>query len=141
MTIKVYEAQLPQGAMAVRKAVFEQEQGFVDEFDQVDLTATHLVMFDETDTPVATCRVFRKDRDSVYYLGRLAVLKSHRGRGLGAGMMRAAEDCVRQKGGRELRLHAQRTAIGFYRALGYTAHGQPDEEQGCPHQWMRKTLD
>ncbi len=138
MQIKEYKG-LPEGAIGIRQEVFVTEQGFTDEFDKVDDVATHLLVFDG-ERPVGTCRVFMKGGKGVYMLGRLAVLKEYRSKGLGAALVAAAEDAVKRQGGRMVCLHAQEQAQGFYAAVGYTAFGKPDEEQGCPHVWMKKEL-
>lgn len=138
MKIQVYKT-LPPQAMSVRQEVFVLEQGFVDEFDDIDGMATHFVMYDQ-ELPVATCRVFSGDIPGVYYLGRLAVLKAYRGRHLGADMVYAAEAYVRSVEGTCMMLHAQCAAAGFYEAVGYHQEGEEDEEQGCPHIWMKKIL-
>ena len=102
--IKAYDY-LPQCALDIRVEVFVHEQGFFDDQDEIDLRSTHLVMT-ENDTPIATCRVFSGEREGSYILGRLAVLKSHRGRGAGAKMLSAAEAQVAKMGGQELVLHS-----------------------------------
>lgn len=143
MKIVTYPQYLPPEAMIVRTTVFVEEQGFVDEYDAIDPVATHFVMYDEDNNPVATCRVFTLDgqgEEGFFFLGRLAVIKEHRGRGLGAEIVTAAEAYVRAAGGEGILLHSQSAASGFYRAVGYTAFGEPDEEQGCPHVWMKKRL-
>ena len=56
MTAKIYDS-LPKEAEAIRRAVFMDEQGFKDEFDDIDGTAWHIVIFDGS-VPAATCRVF-----------------------------------------------------------------------------------
>ena len=45
MEIRIYE-ELPQSAAAIRTAVFMEEQGFVNEMDETDQVAVHLVMYD-----------------------------------------------------------------------------------------------
>lgn len=131
---------LPDGAKEIRHRVFVEEQGFQEEFDDVDGIAVHLVMYGGQEEPVATCRVFLdRDRQS-YVLGRLAVIKEYRGRNLGSVMVKEAEKYVKKAGGTELSLHAQCRAAGFYRRLGYEEFGEVEEEQGCPHIWMRKAL-
>ena len=138
MEIRIYE-ELPQSAVAIRTAVFVEEQGFVNEMDETDQVAVHLVMYDG-ETPVATCRIFQKaDRDA-YILGRLAVMKAYRGRQIGAGMMQRAEEYVRGKGGKRMAWHAQCTAMDFYRKQGFEEQGDVEEEEGCPHMWMYKEL-
>ena len=53
----VYE-EFPDCAKEIRETVFVNEQGFHNEFDEIDNTAAHLVLFDENEVPIATCRVF-----------------------------------------------------------------------------------
>ena len=54
MEIKVYNI-LPKDSLDLRITVFVEEQGFVDEVDEFDSFATHLVMY-ENEKPLATCR-------------------------------------------------------------------------------------
>lgn len=131
---------LPQQAVAIRREVFEQEQGFVDEFDETDARATHFLLYDSDSAPIATCRVFRKDGGEVWYLGRFAVRKPYRRRGCGAYLLSAAEEYVRAVGGREIRLSSQLHAKDFYTASGYEIRGEVEIEQDCPHVPMAKTL-
>lgn len=143
MKIEVYPNTLPPAAMTVRTTVFVEEQGFTDEYDDIDGIAVHFVMYDDKGHPVATCRLFPQsgpNEEKIYFLGRLAVMKGCRGQGLGAEMLRAAEAYAHTLGARELRLHSQVAAEGFYRTVGYEAEGDIDDEQGCPHVWMKKRL-
>ena len=89
--------------------------------------------------PVCTCRFFRdKDEASTFIIGRVAVMKTHRGQQLGAKILLAAEDFIRVMGGIKTKLAAQVQAKGFYETLGYTAAGEVFDEEGCPHVWMYK---
>lgn len=127
-------------AKAIRQKVFMEEQGFRNEFDAIDETAAHIVMFDEDQIPAATCRVFWDPAMHTYVLGRLAVVREYRGKKLGAAMVREAESYIRQNGGKSVVLHAQCRITAFYQHLGFAAFGDADEEEGCPHIWMRKDL-
>ncbi len=138
MTIREYNG-LPDEALAVRTTVFVEEQGFVDEFDEIDRIAVHFIAFDEN-VPIGTCRIFTQDGGSTFLLGRLCVLAAYRGRGVGRQLVAAAEAGVRQRGGGSLALHSQYHAKEFYAALGYTAYGDVEDEQGCPHIWMKKEI-
>jgi len=82
--VEIY-SELPDEAKAIRQAVFVEEQGFQEEFDELDNTeAAHLVGFVEGE-PVCTCRFFRaKDEASTFIIGRVAVMKDRRGQQLGA---------------------------------------------------------
>ena len=138
MKIKVYNS-LPKEAMDIRIKVFVDEQGFVDEIDDIDSIATHIVMYD-TDLPIATCRIFESDDRNVYTLGRLAVIKEYRGKGIGAKMIEEAEKTVREKGGTSVVLHSQCRAKEFYKNCGYAEYGEIEYEENCLHIWMRKNI-
>ncbi|MBR5540248.1 MAG: GNAT family N-acetyltransferase [Clostridia bacterium] len=129
---------VPDAALAVRIPVFVEEQGFVDEVDEIDGVATHVVLFDEAEQPIATCRVF--EQEDTYILGRLCVLKAHRGKGYGSDLVAATERYVGSVGGERLALHSQYHAKGFYEKLGYAPDGEIEDEQGCPHIWMVKVI-
>ena len=45
----------------------------------------------------------------------------------------AVLQAARQRGDREVVLHAQRSAEGFYGRLGFQPRGEPFEEAGIPH--------
>ncbi len=129
----------PPEVRRIRVDVFMDEQGFVDEFDDIDDVATHFLLQDG-DTPVATCRVFVKDDPETYVFGRLAVIKPYRGQGLGGVMIRHAETFAEQHGAKRMVLHAQCRAQTFYAKQGFTPFGEQDDEEGCPHIWMEKML-
>ena len=66
MKISVYN-NFPNCAKAIREAVFINEQEFQQEFDEIDNTATHFVLFDDK-IPIATCRVFILEYSNNYNL-------------------------------------------------------------------------
>ncbi len=47
---------------------------------------------------------------------------------------------IRQQGFRQVLLHAQASAVGFYRRAGFTPRGTPFEEAGIEHQEMVRSL-
>lgn len=136
MYIKTYE-HLPKEALKIRETVFVKEQGFHNEFDEIDSYARHLVLFDEK-IPIATCRFFRRESCEDYYIGRIAVIKEYRGKNIGASLLKAAEAQIRNLGGKRILLHAQCRAKEFYEKQGYRSYGEIDSEQTCPHIWMYK---
>ncbi len=139
MEYRFYDT-LPDEAFQIRREVFVEEQGFRDEFDEDDKRAVHLVVFEEG-RPIGTCRFFKKSEDGAGYLiGRIAVRSACRKKHMGARMMEAAEERIRELGGRRSLIHAQVQAQGFYEKQGYRAFGEVEPEQGCPHIWMSKEL-
>ena len=108
--------------------MFINEQGFQEEFDELDGISNHLVTFDGN------------EQDGIYYIGRLAVLKEYRSKHLGAKIVNEAEKIIKQKGGSEIRLHSQVQAMPFYQKQGYAPFGERDFDEDCPHQWMKKKI-
>lgn len=139
MQIKLYNI-LPKEASEIRNDVFIKEQGFENEYDDTDKRATHIVMFDDEEKAVATCRIFWNEEMNSYVLGRLAVIKEHRGKGFGAAVVQEALAYVRKEGGKELLLHSQCRSTGFYQKLGFTEFGEIEFEEDCPHIWMKKII-
>ena len=125
-------------AKLLRQAVFVEEQGFHDEFDETDPAAYHLVIY-RNETPAATGRVFEKEPGH-FIIGRVAVAKRLRGEGYGRLVMNTLENQARVMGAGSVSLSAQLQARCFYEALGYQAYGKVYLDQGCPHISMRKAL-
>ena len=136
--IKTYHA-LPPEAKEIREEVFMKEQGFVNEFDDIDSIATHLVLFLEGQ-PAGVCRFFPIKEPGVWDFGRLAVRKAYRDKHLGSLLVQEAERQIRDQGGAKLALMAQIRVQKFYEKNGYTPFGEPCDDEGCPHIWMEKVL-
>jgi predicted GNAT family N-acyltransferase len=129
--------QMREAASAVRFDVFVREQGIAAslELDDRDASAVHAVAFDAEGAPIGTGRLLPDA-----HIGRMAVLASARGKGVGVALLRALVAIAATKGMRELRLHAQRSAVGFYEREGFAASGDEYEEAGIPHRTMVRAL-
>ena len=121
-------------AQAVRTAVFVHEQGIApeDEWDADDEGALHAVLFDVNGQALGNARLLQPSV-SVSKVGRMAVLREARGLGYGSRLLRALLSEARQRGSKEVRLSAQRTAEQFYAHYGFHMVGQPFDEVGIPH--------
>lgn len=139
MTILTYKS-LPDAAKSIRQTVFINEQGFQNEFDQIDDTAIHIVIYNDDNVPIATCRIFWNEQMHMYILGRLAVIKKYRGQNIGSLLIKEAEKYVKVMGRKNIALHAQCNATGFYHKLGFTEFGNIENDEGCPHIWMQKSI-
>lgn len=121
---------------ALRHQVFVVEQGVPveEEQDALDASATHLLAVLD-DAPVGTARIVFKDGTAK--IGRVCVLQSARGTGLGAKLIEAAVETARQQPGiAKAKLGAQLHAIGFYEKLGFTAFGPVYDDAGIDHRDM-----
>ena len=120
----------------LRRIVFidEQKVPVEDEIDDYDDTAIHLLAQD-TSGPLGTARIVTDGETAK--IGRVCVLKSARGQGLGIGLIRKALQIASGLDGvTQARLGAQVHAIGFYEALGFTVIGPVYLDAGIEHQNM-----
>jgi predicted GNAT family N-acyltransferase len=124
---------------AIRKTVFVEEQAvpLELELDEYDATATHFLLRDG-DMPQATARLL--DKHGLAKIGRVAVLREARGRGLGLFLMQAVLDEARRRGFTESVLDSQTYAIPFYARVGFVAEGEEFDDAGIPHFLMRRRL-
>ena len=139
MEVKIFN-ELPSEAHDIRETVFIKEQGFEKEYDDIDLIAKHIVIYDEG-TAVGTCRVFWDDELDSYHVGRIAVLKEHRGKNLGRLLLEETEKLVKSLGGTTLKLGGQIRAAGFYDKLGFKQIGEIYLDEGYPHIPYCKTIE
>ncbi len=140
ISCKIYRDGLPEDARKIRDTVFKKEQGFQNEFDDTDEIAAHIVLYGKAGTPIAVCRVFPSENPETYIIGRLAVKKEYRGQHIGSAVLGAAEQYIKEQHGKKAALHAQCQAGAFYRSLGYQEYGEIQDDEGCPHIWMKKLL-
>ena len=138
MIIKDYNY-LPEEAKKIRSEVFVKEQGFYDEYDEFDDIAKHMVMY-SNEEPISTCRIYYNYEKESYIIGRVAVLKEWRGKNIGRRILNAAEEYIRENGGKSVMLSGQVRVAGFYEKLGYIKQGETYLDEGCPHIWMKKNL-
>jgi ElaA protein len=130
-----------QAAMHIRFVVFVHEQNVPPELelDEYDAQAIHLLAMDANQSPVGVARVVEKP-GSVAKIGRVAVLKEWRGKGVGEALMRYALRVAQQRGMNSAVLDAQTAAIAFYEKLGFVAEGPEFDDAGIAHRRMTRSL-
>ena len=128
-------------ASPLRYEVFVNEQEIDPEleWDTADETAVHAVVINKLGQAVATGRLLQP-QSQVAQIGRMAVNKALRGGSLGRLVVSTLIEKARLRGDREVLLHAQCSAEGFYRRLGFTAHGDIFQDAGIDHIEMRMNL-
>lgn len=120
----------------LRRIVFIEEQGVseAEELDDLDGSSIHLLAT-ENDLPIGTARL--QIKGDIAKIGRVCVLKAHRGTGLGAALIRAAIDEARGHAGvTTAKLGAQVHALRFYEKLGFIAQGPIFDDAGIDHREM-----
>lgn len=128
---------LPQEAKNIRIEVFMKEQGFENEFDDIDTISHHIVVFAEG-KPIGTCRFFKENNH--YTIGRVAVLKEYRNQHIGNLLLESAENEIKKLNGDLIVVHAQVRVSPFYEKQGYIPFGQIDDDEEVPHMWMKKKI-
>lgn len=121
----------------VRMEVFVEEQDVPqdEEWDGLDAEAVHALAFDNDHEAIATGRLLHDGK-----IGRMAVRKPWRGKGVGAALLRLLMDEARANGHTQVKLAAQVHAVPFYEKFGFTAYGEEFMDAGIPHYWMKADL-
>jgi len=124
-------------AMSIREAVFVVEQGVPAEIelDEWDPESEHALAFGPGGRPVGTGRLLPDG-----HIGRMAVLRDWRGRGVGGAILTALVDRAAVRGMRRLVLNAQTHAVPFYARHGFAAFGDEFMEADIPHVAMARAL-
>jgi len=120
-------------AIRIRVFVLEQRVPAQIELDADDQRAIHLLAL-RSGNAVGTARVVVKHGKAK--IGRMAVLKNHRGKGVGAALLRRALALSGHANARQIFLNAQVAVVGFYEKLGFHAVGLVFDEAGIPHRRM-----
>jgi len=124
-------------ARPVREQVFvtEQKVPLELEWDEWDERSDHAVARDTSGQAIGTARLLPDGR-----IGRMAVLREWRRRGVGAALMEALLQKAREQSLSRVTLHAQTHAAGFYRRFGFSERGGEFWEAGIPHVEMTLEL-
>ena len=123
---------------SIREPVFvvEQQVPIEEEWDALDPQCQHVIARDAAHRAIGTGRLTPERK-----IGRMAVLRDWRGRGVGEAVLLALVDRARVLGWDAVSLNAQVGALGFYEKFGFLPYGERFEEAGIQHQAMRLLLE
>lgn len=123
-------------AETIRRAVFIDEQNIAeqDEWDEQDSISLHFIIYDDHQA-IATARLLQNNS-----IGRVAVLSSHRGLGIGKLLMLEIIQVAKNQGRKHAHLSAQEHAMPFYEGLGFQKKGEFYLDCGIPHIDMNLSL-
>ena len=124
--------------MNIRTLVFMQEQGIsaADEWDGLDEQALHFLALSTAGTAIGCARVLLESDEGKtrFHIGRVAILKPFRNKGIGHQLMRAIiAHCKQTTPLNQMYLHAQIERQHFYETLGFVAEGDVFMDAGIPH--------
>ena len=124
-------------ATPIRHEVFVVEQRVPQELeiDDMDEVSIHAVAYDAAGFPIGTGRLLTDG-----HIGRMAVLQSSRGAGVGSQILSTLIAEARGMGFHKVALHAQLHAMPFYERHGFVAEGEPFDDAGIQHKVMMLDL-
>jgi predicted GNAT family N-acyltransferase len=122
-------------AHAIRREVFVVEQNCPSELEWEHDDVSHHFLATVDGEPAGACR-WRKTENG-YKLERFAVLKSFRGYGIGAELVKAVLADLPADAD-YVYLNSQTHAMSFYKKLGFEESGPEFEEAGIKHYKMVK---
>ena len=120
----------------IRRNVFMKEQNVTEEeeFDDFDKDAIHLLGYVNKE-PVATLRIV--EHQNSIQIGRVSVLLSFRGLGIGKAIMNEALSIIDKKDNvKEVFLESQLEKIRFYEKFGFEVVGENFIDARMPHRKM-----
>ena len=134
-------------ALALREIVFIEEQSVPEsmERDEDDATAHHVLAM-QGGHAIGTGRLVvlsappEGEIGKWGRIGRMAVLQAHRKSGVGSKLLQTLETEARKRNLDGIMLHAQLSAMDFYKRHGYVPNGAVFEEAGMPHLEMKRRL-
>lgn len=137
MRIEVLSWEQAEAAAApIRFAIFvEEQQAEGYELDALDKDCVHVMAYDDAGKAIATARMQPNGE-----IGRMAVVKDWRRRGVGAAMLEALVNEARKRGLSEVRLSAPVQALEFYREHGFVADGKIHKVGNGLQQPMKRPL-
>jgi len=122
---------------AVRKTVFVDEQNVPAEleWDGRDGQCIHVLAETPAGDAIGTGRLLPGG-----HIGRMAVLRHWRGKGVGSALLEELVAVAREQGFDRVELSAQTHALDFYARFGFEAVGDEYMDAGIPHRAMRLAL-
>ena len=122
----------------IRERVFihEQRVPIADEWDEKDETAIHFLANIETGASIACARLLLEKQagQTLFHIGRVAVLAEYRQQGIGRELMAALITyCKNKHPDCKIYLHAQTTRQRFYEYFGFVTRGDIFMDAGIPH--------
>jgi predicted GNAT family N-acyltransferase len=121
----------------VRVQVFIREQHvpLAIEWDEHDADAIHLLALDQAGKAIACARILKIGR-----VGRMAVLREWRGKGLGLALLEKAITICQSLGMQSIAISSQTHAIAFYQKAGFIVTSEAYIDANIWHVDMQRAI-
>jgi len=128
-------------ALALRNDILRIPLGL--EFDPEDIQTEweshHLGVYDQYST-LHACLTLQPLSKREIKMRQVAVAETQQSKGVGTALVQASELFSKDLKFKIIELHARKTAVAFYKKLGYKTKGKMFKEVGIPHYKMYKEL-
>lgn len=105
------------------------------EWDGYDKDCWHVIAKTDSGQCIGTARMLYDG-----HIGRMAVLPEYRKQGVGSALLNALHEIAGVQGIANVFLHAQTSAIDFYKKHGYIIKSEEFIDAGIPHVTMERNL-
>ena len=129
-----------QQMVSLRNTILRQPLGLSFTQDELEKEKNDILIAAFDDDEMLGCCMLTPINQQTLQVRQMAVQNNLQGKGIGASLMSFIENIARDKGYRNLMMHARNTAIGFYEKFGYKVSGTEFLEVGIPHHVMEKNL-
>jgi predicted GNAT family N-acyltransferase len=121
----------------IRRSVFVDEQKVPEalEWDGIDGDCRHVIAENVAGEPIGCARLLPDG-----HIGRVAVLASARGQGVGDALLEEMIVLASELGHSRVVVNAQTHALAFYGRHGFVAYGPEFDDAGIPHRAMERNL-
>ncbi|MFZ9660548.1 MAG: GNAT family N-acetyltransferase [Chitinophagaceae bacterium] len=126
--------------VSLRNEVLRKPLGLHFNEDELQKEAHDILIGAFDDEVILACCILTPVDKRHCRLRQMAVQNNLQGKGIGATMMNFAENVARDRGYQILKMHARKSAVGFYEKLGYKICSEMFEEVTIPHFEMQKEL-
>lgn len=112
---------------------------FTEQQLQKEKDDIHIAAYD--DGHLLGCCILTQIDNETVRLRQMAVQKNKQQMGIGATLMRYAQNVAADKGYKVMMMHARKDVVRFYEKLGFTITGEEFTEVTLPHFRMEKRMD
>lgn len=126
--------------VALRYQILRQPLGLNFSNEELEKEKNDLLIAAFDDDDMLGCCMLTEKNSQTLRIRQMAVQNNLQGKGIGASLMSFVENLARDKGYKQLMMHARVTAIGFYEKFGYKVSSDQFTEVGIPHHVMEKAL-
>lgn len=126
--------------VTLRNEILRKPLGLSFEPDELDREKNDVLIGAFEDGKIQGCCMLTKVNNHTCRLRQMAVQDKVQRRGVGHALMNFAETLARDYGFKIMKMHARKTAIGFYEKQGYRVSGEEFIEVTVPHYVMEKRL-